>query len=202
MIKMIEGGTILFNGGNDYMKNDTIEKGVLKELYDYLTDDHNLFLIMFNTLYFYKNNIKNIKLSSDYKILSITVEVVNEFDMNIVEKEYIFHEDDFYIKKKKIKNYIKLKEDLTMLYYFKYLKRENKDNIMNIEFLKKIMNERNISIYRLSKLTKLRDSGLGMIINGKREDPKISTIVKIAKALELSEHEFAILCGYVDGEND
>lgn len=40
------------------MKNDTIEKGVLKELYDYLTDDHNLFLIMFNTLYFYKNNIK------------------------------------------------------------------------------------------------------------------------------------------------
>ena len=67
---------------------------------------------------------------------------------------------------------------------------------MNIEFLKKIMNERNISIYRLSKLTKLRDSGLGMIINGKREDPKISTIIKIAKALELSEHEFAILCGY------
>ena len=69
---------------------------------------------------------------------------------------------------------------------------------MNIEFLKKIMNERNISIYRLSKLTKLRDSGLGMIINGKREDPRISTIIKIAKALNLNDHEFAILCGYVD----
>lgn len=73
---MIKGGTILFNGGNDYMKNDTIEKRVLKELYNYLTDD--------------------------------------------------------YIKKKKIKNYIKLKEDLTMLYYFKYLKRKNKDNILII----------------------------------------------------------------------
>ena len=73
---------------------------------------------------------------------------------------------------------------------------------MDIEFLKKIMNERNISIYRLSKLTKLRDSGLGMIINGKREDPRISTIIKISKALNLNDHEFAELCGYVDSKND
>ena len=67
---------------------------------------------------------------------------------------------------------------------------------MNIEFLKKIMNERNITIYRLSKLTKLRDSGLGMIINEKREDPKISTVIKIAKALNLTNDEFIELCGY------
>lgn len=162
MIKMIKGGTILFDGGNNYMENDTIEKRILKELYDYLTDDHNLFLIMFNTIYFYKNNIKNIKLSSDYKILSITIEVVNEFDMNIVEKEYIFHEDDFYIKKKKIKNYIKLKEDLTMLYYFKYLKRENKDNILIINRISNWqynacveINEliQNTNIYNKEKLT-------------------------------------------------
>lgn len=73
---------------------------------------------------------------------------------------------------------------------------------MDIEFLKKIMNERNISIYRLSKLTKLRDSGLGMIINGKREDPKISTIVKIAKALNLTNDEFAELCGYKSDKQD
>ncbi|HIX82617.1 MAG TPA: helix-turn-helix transcriptional regulator [Candidatus Erysipelatoclostridium merdavium] len=73
---------------------------------------------------------------------------------------------------------------------------------MNIEFLKKIMNERNISIYRLSKLTKLRDSGLGMIINGKREDPKISTIVKIAKALNLTDDEFIELCGYKSHKQD
>lgn len=73
---------------------------------------------------------------------------------------------------------------------------------MNIEFLKKIMNERNISIYRLSKLTKLRDSGLGMIINGKREDPKISTIVKIAKALNLTNDEFIELCGYKNHKED
>lgn len=73
---------------------------------------------------------------------------------------------------------------------------------MDIEFLKKIMNERNITIYRLSKLTKLRDSGLGMIINGKREDPKISTIVKIAKALDLTNDEFAELCGYKSHKQD
>lgn len=73
---------------------------------------------------------------------------------------------------------------------------------MDIEFLKKIMNERNISIYRLSKLTKLRDSGLGMIINGKREDPKISTIVKIAKALNLTKDEFIELCGYKSDKQD
>lgn len=144
------------------MKNDTIEKRVLKELYNYLTDDHNLFLIMFNTLYFYKNNIKNINLSSDYKTLNMTVEVVNEFDMNIVEKKIYFHEDDFYIKKKKIKNYIKLKEDLTMLYYFKYLKRENKDNILIINLISNSqynacveINElvQNNDIYNKEKLT-------------------------------------------------
>lgn len=73
---------------------------------------------------------------------------------------------------------------------------------MNIKFLKKIINERNISIYRLSKLTKLRDSGLGMIINGKREDPKISTIVKIAKALNLTDDEFIELCGYKSHKQD
>ena len=73
---------------------------------------------------------------------------------------------------------------------------------MDIEFLKKIMNERNISIYRLSKLTKLRDSGLGMIINGKREDPKISSMVKIAKALNLTNDEFAELCGYKSDKQD
>lgn len=83
------------------MKNDTIEKRVLKELYNYLTDDHNLFLIMFNTLYFYKNNIKNINLSSDYKTLNMTVEVVNEFDMNIVEKKYIFMKMTFILRRKK-----------------------------------------------------------------------------------------------------
>lgn len=73
---------------------------------------------------------------------------------------------------------------------------------MDIEFLKKIMNERNITIYRLSKLTKLRDSGLGMIVNEKREDPRMSTVVKIAKALNLTNDEFARLCGYADYEDD
>lgn len=54
-----------------------------------------------NTLYFYKNNIKNINLSSDYKTLNMTVEVVNEFDMNIVEKKYIFMKMTFILRRKK-----------------------------------------------------------------------------------------------------
>ena len=41
------------------------------------------------------------------------------------------------------------------------------------------------------------------IMNKKVKDPRNSTIVKIAKALELSNDEFAELCGYrKDDEND
>ena len=33
-------------------------------------------------------------------------------------------------------------------------------------------------------------------MNKKVKDPQISTVVKIAKVLDLNEHEFAELCGY------
>ena len=36
----------------------------------------------------------------------------------------------------------------------------------------------------------------GNIVNNKRKDPQISTVVKIAKALDLTNDEFAELCGY------
>ena len=40
-------------------------------------------------------------------------------------------------------------------------------------------------------------------MNKKVKDPQISTVVKIAKALDLNEHEFAKLCGYrKDDENE
>ena len=42
---------------------------------------------------------------------------------------------------------------------------------------------------------------MGTIERGEKS-VTLDTVVKIAKALELSEHEFAILCGYVDDKND
>lgn len=65
-----------------------------------------------------------------------------------------------------------------------------------INILKKIMQNKNISIYKLSKLTGLDDKGLGCIINGKTKNPRIDTLIKIAKALDLNDLEFAELCDY------
>ena len=73
---------------------------------------------------------------------------------------------------------------------------------MNTNYLKSVLVRRKISIYKLSKLSGINDGRLNQIKNNKTKKPQITTVVKIAKALELSEHEFAILCGYVDGEND
>ena len=67
---------------------------------------------------------------------------------------------------------------------------------MNSNYLKKIMQNKNISIYKLSKLTGLDDGMLNRIINGKTKNPRIDTLIKIAKALDLNEHEFAELCDY------
>ena len=67
---------------------------------------------------------------------------------------------------------------------------------MNINYLKIQLKTRNISIYKLSKLTGLDDGMLNRIINGKTTKPQITTIVKIAKALDLTNDEFAELCGY------
>ena len=74
---------------------------------------------------------------------------------------------------------------------------------MNSNYLKNILSNRNISIYRLSKISGLDDGMLNRIINGKTTKPQITTIVKIAKALDLDDHEFAELCGYrKDDENE
>lgn len=74
---------------------------------------------------------------------------------------------------------------------------------MNSNYLKKIMQNKNISIYKLSKLADLDDGMLNRIINGKTKNPRIDTLLKIAKALDLNEYEFAELCGYrKDDENE
>ena len=74
---------------------------------------------------------------------------------------------------------------------------------MNINILKTLMEKENISMYRLSKLSGIENKSIWNIVNNKRKDPQISTVVKIAKALDLTNDEFAELCGYrKDDENE
>ncbi len=73
---------------------------------------------------------------------------------------------------------------------------------MNINILKTLMEKENISMYRLSKLSGIENKSIWNIVNNKRKDPQISTVVKIAKALELSNDEFAELCGYRKEDKD
>lgn len=63
---------------------------------------------------------------------------------------------------------------------------------MNIEKIKKIMEEKNITLYRLSKITDLNESNLGKIISGKTKDPRISYVKAIADALEINIDEIVI----------
>ena len=67
---------------------------------------------------------------------------------------------------------------------------------MNINILKTLMEKENISMYRLSKLSGIENKSIWNIVNNKRKDSQTSTVVKIAKALDLNEHEFAELCDY------
>lgn len=73
---------------------------------------------------------------------------------------------------------------------------------MNINILKTLMEKENISMYRLSKLSGIENKSIWNIVNNKRKDPQISTVVKIAKALDLNEHEFAELCEYRKDEKN
>lgn len=67
---------------------------------------------------------------------------------------------------------------------------------MNVDFLKNYLIQKKISIYRLSKISGIGDGRLNQIINKKTKKPQMTTVVKIAKALDLNEYEFAELCGY------
>lgn len=67
---------------------------------------------------------------------------------------------------------------------------------MNVNFLKSILKQRKISVYRLSKLTNISDGRLNEIINKKTINPRINTIISISEALDLSCDEFAKLCEY------
>lgn len=72
---------------------------------------------------------------------------------------------------------------------------------MENKSMKKILSQKDISIRKLSRITKLNDSHLGKIINGKTKNPGIDYLLIIAKALDLTNDEFAELCGYT-GKDD
>lgn len=52
------------------------------------------------------------------------------------------------------------------------------------------------TVYRLAKNMNIEQNRIEKVINEKVKDPRISTVLKIAKALDLNEYEFAELCGY------
>lgn len=67
---------------------------------------------------------------------------------------------------------------------------------MNITLLKKIIERKHWTVYRLAKEMNVEQNRIEKVINKKVKDPRNSTIVKIAKALDLTNDEFAELCGY------
>lgn len=124
---------------------------ILDKLYSYLTNEKEVLLILFNQLYCGKNNIKKVELTSNHKYLTLVVNDVDEINENVIEKKYIFNEENFVVKKKKIKNYIKIKEDLTMIYYYKYIERKDKENILIIN---SVSNSQYNACLKLEKLIK------------------------------------------------
>lgn len=53
-----------------------------------------------------------------------------------------------------------------------------------------------ITRYKLCKITGISSGGLTDLLNKKVKNPRIDTLLKIAKALDLTNDEFAELCGY------
>ena len=81
---------------------------------------------------------------------------VDETSKNIIEKKYTLYEEDFNIKKRKIKNYVNIKEDLTMIYYYKYLEREDNDNILIINSISNSQYNACLELEKLIKNTNIK----------------------------------------------
>lgn len=73
---------------------------------------------------------------------------------------------------------------------------------MNTEYFKELLTKNNMTRYRFCNITGFSSGLLTDLLNKKVKFPRIYTLIKIAKALNLNDHEFARLCGYVDDEND
>ena len=73
---------------------------------------------------------------------------------------------------------------------------------MNKNFFKELLNKKKITRYKLCKITGISSGGLTDLLNKKVKNPRIDTLLKIAKALDLDDHEFAELCGYRKDDKD
>ena len=67
---------------------------------------------------------------------------------------------------------------------------------MNKNFFEELLNKKKITRYKLCKITGISSGGLTDLLNKKVKNPRIDTLLKIAKALDLTIDEFAELCGY------
>lgn len=72
----------------------------------------------------------------------------------------------------------------------------NKKEIMNTDKIIKLMEEKNITVYKLSKLTNYDRTNLKKILNGEIKEPTISTVIAVADALEVSIDEIVIKNNY------
>ena len=73
---------------------------------------------------------------------------------------------------------------------------------MNTEYFVELLVKNNISRYKFCKMTGFSSGCLSDLLNKKVKFPRIDTLIKIAKALNLTNDEFARLCGYIDDKND
>mgnify|MGYP000199371614 FL=1 len=67
---------------------------------------------------------------------------------------------------------------------------------MNKKYFDELMIKKKYKRYKLCKITGISSGGLTDVLNKKVKNPRIDTLIKIAEALNLNDHEFAELCGY------
>ena len=69
---------------------------------------------------------------------------------------------------------------------------EEQKEVMNTDKIIKLMKERNITVYKLSKMINYDRTNLKKVLNGEIKEPTISTVIAIADALEVSIDEIVI----------
>ena len=69
---------------------------------------------------------------------------------------------------------------------------EEQKEVMNTDKIIKLMKERNITVYKLSKMINYDRTNLKKILNGEIKEPTISTVIAIADALEINIEEIVI----------
>ena len=69
---------------------------------------------------------------------------------------------------------------------------EEQKEVMNTDKIIELMKEKNITVYKLSKMTNYDRTNLKKILNGEIKEPTISTVIAIADALEINIEEIVI----------